>query len=180
MGELTPTRVTFEVVGLPAPQGSKSAYVRGGRAVVVDGSSKSGRERHARWRADVTDAARRARSLIAEGSFAGAVEVDVTFWFAPLRSDPYRTRHTTAPDIDKLVRSVLDSLTNAGLIRDDSLVFSLSARKLYAHGPDGFVGASVRVGDASVAEAEDREGRKAAQRANRPARRSPSGAVARA
>ncbi len=167
--------VAFEVLGLPAPQGSKSAYVRGGRAVVVDGSSRSGRERHARWRADVTDAARRARTLIGGGSFAGPVEVSVTFYFAPVKSDAYRTRHFVAPDIDKLVRSVLDSLTNSGLIHDDSLVFSLSAKKFYAQEVRGFVGASVVVADWSGVEAEDREALKAQRRESRRAHRSPLG-----
>ena len=143
--------VTFNVIGVPAPQGSKSAFVRGGRAVVVDGSSKTGRDKHAQWRADVTMAARMARVE----TLPGPVEVTIDFYFALPKTDPYRTRHATTPDCDKAARSVLDSLTNAALIRDDAEVCTLVSRKWYAHG-DQFVGATIRVVSVAQMEADDR------------------------
>ncbi len=36
-----PDPIVLSVVGVPAPQGSKSAFVRGGRPVMVDGTSKT-------------------------------------------------------------------------------------------------------------------------------------------
>ena len=39
--------------------------------------------------------------------------------------------HTTQPDLDKLIRAVLDSLTQAGAYRDDRRVAEISATKLY-------------------------------------------------
>ena len=160
------TEIVFDVVGLPAPQGSKSAFVRGGRAVIVDGSSKTGREKHAQWRADVTMAARHAARGV---TLTGPVQVTIEFFFALPKSDPHRVRHVTTPDVDKAARSVLDSLTNSALIRDDSQVFALLAYKHYAL--DGhFVGARIRVEDFSALEAADRDARKARARELRRAR----------
>ncbi len=44
------------VVGVPQPQGSKTAYVRNGRAVVTEGRTASARENVAEWRRAVSDA----------------------------------------------------------------------------------------------------------------------------
>ena len=37
----------------------------------------------------------------------------------------------TRPDLDKLTRAVLDSLVYAGMIKDDSLVYNISAHKRF-------------------------------------------------
>ncbi len=124
---------TFFVSGIPVPQGSKSAFVRGGRAVVVEGASKSQRDRHAAWRADVTLAARLSRH--GPDPITGPVDVRLDFYFPLPKGDQHRPAHTVAPDIDKLVRNVLDGLTNSGLIRDDSQVVMVAASKNYARGP---------------------------------------------
>jgi len=154
--------VTFSVVGVPAPQGSKSAFVRGGRAVIVDGSSKTGREKHAQWRDDVCRAARIAKSEM----FTGPVSVTITFWLQLPASDPHRWRHITTPDLDKLIRSVLDSLVNAGMIKDDSLVYRVNAAKWYAR--DGhWTGATIEIEDMSGLEESDRAESRAAAKASR-------------
>ena len=159
--------ITFDVIGVPAPQGSKSAFVRGGRAVIVDGSSKTGRDKHAAWRADVTQAAR----IAARGrTFEGPVAVEIVFRLALPASDPYRTMHTTSPDLDKLVRSVLDSLTNSGLIRDDSLVWNISACKVYARYPWP-TGAEISVTDNTEAEEASRRALKESAAAERKSKR---------
>ena len=140
--------VGFKVLGEPAPQGSKTAYVRGGAAVLVEGTSKAGRDKHALWRAAVSEAA-----LVARGGsqFSGPVTVHIEFFMPAPASDPHRTLHAKKPDIDKLARSVLDSLKVSGLIRDDSLVHSLHATKFYAR--DGhWVGAYIAVTDSTEAE----------------------------
>ena len=48
-------------------------------------------------------------------------------------SSPYFK--SSAPDIDKLVRAVLDSLVQAGMLRDDALVAQLAAGKIYGEQP---------------------------------------------
>lgn len=157
----------FRVFGIPAPQGSKSAFVRGGRAVVVDGSSAVGRAKHHAWRQDVADAARKA--LEARGErFPGLVGLEIAFYLPLPASDPHRTLHGTAPDLDKLVRSVLDALTNAGLILDDSRVCAISARKDYARGVAP--GAAILVVDQEHLEARFRAGSKAGAKEQRAKR----------
>jgi crossover junction endodeoxyribonuclease RusA len=42
-----------------------------------------------------------------------------------------------APDLDKLVRAVMDSVTDAGLWRDDSQVVAIHATKCYVTTPPG-------------------------------------------
>ncbi len=147
--------IELRVVGVPAPQGSKTAFVRGGRAIVAEGKGP-GRQRHADWRQAVATAARdyleahpRARPI------RGPVQVAISFRFPPTRSDPYRTRHTTKPDVDKLARSVLDSLVSAGILVDDSLVCHLSILKRYEHvEPPGAV---ILLAELDGLEAADRE-----------------------
>lgn len=154
--------VTFSVIGVPHPQGSKSAFVVGKRAVVVDGSSKTGREKHKVW-----------RTLVAEGAlealedrgmpFSGPVSVHIEFRLPVVKSDPYRVLHTTKPDIDKLIRSCLDSMVDAGLLADDSLVYSIGAVKMYAVGLS-HVGATIVVCDMTYLATMERETLKAAAR----------------
>jgi Holliday junction resolvase RusA-like endonuclease len=116
-------RVEFTVHGIPAPQGSKKAYVVRGRAVVTDASKKL-----APWRNTVADGAREAAAGV---MFDDAVHVSIVFNM-PRPKTVRRTFHTVAPDVDKLIRAVLDGLTVGGLIRDDSLVVSVRARKRYS------------------------------------------------
>ena len=49
---------------------------------------------------------------------------------------------TTAPDLDKLIRSTGDALTTSGLIRDDALICSVHASKLEVV---GWAGAVIRL-----------------------------------
>jgi Holliday junction resolvase RusA-like endonuclease len=41
---------------------------------------------------------------------------------------------SVSPDLDKLIRAVGDSLTDSGVVIDDSRIVRISARKLYAEG----------------------------------------------
>lgn len=119
------TSVTFTVYGLPAPQGSKR-HVGGGRMIESSAAVKP-------WREAVKHAA------LADGVlfFEGPVAVNIEFSLPKPKSAPKRHSHPTKrPDLDKLVRSTLDALTEAGAWRDDSQVVCLTASKLYAD-PDG-------------------------------------------
>jgi Holliday junction resolvase RusA-like endonuclease len=66
-----------------------------------------------------------------DNRFDLAVSVSLTFW---LRRPKTVTRQyaTQTYDIDKLTRAALDSLTQGGVIKDDSFVVDLTVRKLYA------------------------------------------------
>lgn len=119
--------LTFRVAGEPIPQGS-IAYKghRGGRPVLV-----SDNDNLAGWRARV--AAEVAWSLPAGWvALDEPVRLGLTFWMTP----PKRPRFivpATKPDLDKLIRAVLDGLAEAELYANDSRVFEFDrVRSRYA------------------------------------------------
>lgn len=144
--------LSFWVAGNPIPQGSKRAMVSRStnRPIVVDAN----RIGLADWRADIAIAAMRALASDEDQPnqpFLGAVWVGLRFTFTrpgshwlPVnvkRSVPALRRgapltHTQTPDIDKLARAVLDSLTNANVWPDDAVVATLIASKGWAAAGD--------------------------------------------
>ncbi len=131
-----PRSLVFTVPGVPVPQGSSRAFVVGGRAVVTSANAKL-----RPWRAAVTAAAAEARGD--DPAIAGPVFVEIEFTF-PRPAGHFGKRGlrqsapeypAVRPDIDKLVRACLDSLTESGALRDDSLVVDLSACKWYGEYP---------------------------------------------
>lgn len=140
-------RLSFRVYGMPAPQGSKRHV---GDGVMVESS-----KRVKPWRQDVKHAALDAISGRGWQQPAGAVWVAITFRLprpkghygtgrnAGLIKDSAPRRPAVRPDIDKLVRSTLDALTESGAVRDDAQVVSLSTSKFYADGEQP--GATVEV-----------------------------------
>lgn len=143
---MTDHTLTFNVTGLPAPQGSKRGFYNKnlGRVQMVESSNKV-----APWRQDVVAAALHA---IAEQGWtppAKAAEVDVTFYLPRIKAH-FRTGNRShelrpdapelvdkKPDLDKLARSTLDALTSSGVLRDDAQVARLCVEKRYASGPTG-------------------------------------------
>ena len=107
----------FFVPGHPAPQGSKQAFVRGKRAVLVEVS-----KRVKPWREAVQDAA------ITHGCqpLEGPVSVKLTFLMPRPKAMPKKANLTMIqkPDADKLARAVLDGLTGV-CFDDDSQVTRL-------------------------------------------------------
>lgn len=130
--------VEFEVIGMPAPQGSKRHV---GHGVMVE-SSKANKP----WRAAVAAAARDVATDV--GQFTGPLSLSIEFRFPMPKSRRAAVRaaghgwKTTAPDLDKLVRSVGDALTESGLIGDDALVCSVLAQKVEVV---GWTGATIRI-----------------------------------
>lgn len=125
--------IEFRVPGVAAPQGSKKAFkTRGGRIALVESCS-----RVKPYRATVALAA---REVWAEGATHGTVGVSIAFTFVRPKSH-YNAKgvlragvatHPGKPDIDKLCRAVLDSLTGI-IYADDSQVVSLVATKSYGN-----------------------------------------------
>lgn len=131
--------IEFRVYGVPAPQGSKTAFVRGGKAVVVDGSSSTGRQKLSSWRAEV---AREAQNIASGELLEGPIAVEINFVMPKPKSAPKgKVFCDKKPDIDKLVRSTFDSMTGV-LYRDDSQVVSIKATKVYMS-PDEPSGARI-------------------------------------
>lgn len=132
--------LNFKVHGRAVPQGSKTAFVVNGRAVIKEQHGK----RHKDWRKLVKEAAAEAT----ERPLRGPVAVQLHFWM-PRPKKHYRKRqgqdvlkddaptwvyNRSVGDIDKLTRAVLDSLDDAGVFEDDSQVADLSATKRYSDG----------------------------------------------
>lgn len=151
--------IQFRVNGIPKPQGSKKPFVIPGkdgakaRAVVTE----AGGEEHKAWRQAITDAASRTHSgLELNAPIDGPVMVRMDFFFPRPKNGKTRTRHTVKPDLDKLVRAVLDSLVAGGLLTDDSRVCTIQASKNYVS--DAMTpGVLIEVYDETVQEAADAE-----------------------
>lgn len=111
------------VPGLPIPQGSKTAFVRNGRAVLVDSD-----KRLKAWRKLMTEKLEAANAGCEQ--LNGALSLQVIF-FMPRPKTVKRDFPITAPDLDKLIRAVNDSATDAGIIKDDSQVIEIVAYKFY-------------------------------------------------
>lgn len=133
--------VTFFVAGIPIPQGSKTAFVVGKRAVVTDANKAVLKP----WRAAVTRVAK--ASWVDREQLGGAVIVDAVFVFERPKSVK-REHPSVKPDVDKLVRAVLDGVTDAGVWKDDAQVVRLVVEKVYGAAPGVHVVIS-RVSDAA-------------------------------
>lgn len=124
--------IHLEVFGVPAPQGSKSAFVRNGHAVVVEGKGP-GRQSHAAWRQAVATAARDWQEANRQGLIDEPVEVVITFRLPRPKSTPKKViEPAKKPDLDKLIRSVLDAVSGV-VLADDARVTRITARKVFAN-----------------------------------------------
>lgn len=115
--------ITLFVEGRPAPQGSKS-YRGNGRF------SEASKYLPA-WRSAIVLAAKqeflRSESV---AIFDSPVKVSITFYIDKPKKPKWLFPATT-PDLDKLVRGVFDSLTQARVWVDDCLVVELFAREVW-------------------------------------------------
>lgn len=142
MGDLD-RELVLTVYGEPAPKGSmKCIGGKGKRHQLVENSART-----TPWRERV---ARGARQLPVS-ALSGAVGVEVTLTVprprghylvnsrglsAEGRRTPYPARRSQGigGDVDKLARTILDALEDAGVLLDDAQVVELVTRKTY---PDG-------------------------------------------
>lgn len=140
--------ITFEIIGLPTPQGSKTRFPNG---AMVEGATKGQRERHRSWRDSVTAAARDAADTLNDGPLDGPLMLEVVFRFPMPKARKKAVREagicpkTSAPDLDKLVRSLGDGLEAGGLIRSDALICVTRSSKVEVV---GWTGAVVTIGGA--------------------------------
>lgn len=134
--------ISFFVPGVPAPGGSKRAFVVNGRAVVTDDC-----KRNKPWRQAVT--------LFAADAYhgdplTGPLVVEVVFTM-PRPKSHYRTGkhagvvrddapawHTKKPDATKLLRALEDALTGV-LWTDDAVIAEQRVDKVYGNRPGAYV-----------------------------------------
>lgn len=107
----------FFVAGKPVPQGSLKFI--NGHAIHVRAQDL------ALWRADIANSAR----AIGIGKAEGAVEIILTFVMLKPKSVK-REQPFVRPDLDKLIRAVLDGLTDVAYV-DDCQVTRITATKTY-------------------------------------------------
>lgn len=111
---------TIIVHGIPAPQGSKRHL---GNGVMVEMSNKV-----KPWREAVKWAAIEAGVK----PMAGPVRLEVVFYLPRPKSAPKsRTHADRKPDLDKLLRSTMDALSDVGVWEDDARVYEVFATKQY-------------------------------------------------
>ncbi len=136
-----PARVSFQVLGTPAPKGSSRAMIRGGKPVNVPSGSDVNKARLASW-----DSALRAAALAAIGAVTAPPYVGVPIrltvvWRMKRPAGHYAKTGSLKPsaprwpackpDTSKLLRSTEDTLT--GIIwDDDGRIVEHFLRKVYA------------------------------------------------
>lgn len=132
--------LTFEVHGLPQPQGSAKGFVhRSTGRVIVTSDNPQLRS----WRQDVAARASEAlgdlpRPLYRRGQ---PVRLAVTFYLPRPQSAPRRVLYpATRPDLDKLLRALCDALSGLAF-EDDAMVVTAIVEKRF-----GTPGAVVGVG----------------------------------
>lgn len=115
----------IRVYGTPAPQGSKTAVVRGGKAIMFESSKKL-----MPWR-DACIMASKMATTEAPTPLLGPLKITVTFYLERPKST-VRDYPNNAPDVDKLLRGVFDSLQIAEVIMNDGQIVDVDAVKLWA------------------------------------------------
>lgn len=137
------------IYGLPVPQGSARAFNRGGKIVVT-----SDNQNLKKWRTFCAFVLR--KDISAGETIEGPVCVDLAFYFERPKSHlngsgslrkGQSTSHIVKPDLDKLVRAILDAGTDGLVWHDDAQVVRLTASKQYvqASGAEALPGVRVKV-----------------------------------
>ncbi len=131
----------FFVAGECQPQGSKKGFhIKSiNRVVMVDANKDT-----KKWRERIATEAQRANSERMKSGMKSFFEpegkayvVHAEFKFVRPKSYPksFIYRHTKKPDLDKLIRSVFDGMTDV-LYHDDNAIDGVSAHKSYCVGEE--------------------------------------------
>lgn len=122
--------ITFFAPGTPVAKGSHRAFPYqkgdGTLGVHVTDTAKGLGD----WTPTVMQMARVHMDALAAYPLSDGVGVHLRF-FLPRPKRQVRALPTVRPDLDKLVRAVLDALTQAGVWNDDGQVTTLIASKAY-------------------------------------------------
>ena len=114
--------ITFSVEGTPIPQGSMK-HIGNGRMIHSRATDL------ATWRALISIAAKNAGCKPIDSP------ISITLVFRLKKPKTVRREFPTVPpDLDKLIRGVLDGLTDAAYL-DDSQVIDINAKKVYSSNP---------------------------------------------
>lgn len=111
---------TYRITGTAIPQGSKTVT----RTGLMFDSNKNLKQ----WRKHATETI--ADQHLLEAPLEGAIAAEIHIYL-PKPKTVTRNHPSVKPDIDKLARAILDSLTAAGAIKDDALICDLKITKTY-------------------------------------------------
>jgi len=126
--------IRLTIYGKAAGMGSKTAFVRGNRAIITDANPQARKQ----WANAVTAAA--AEAMNGRKPLVGPVSAEVTFCFCRPKSHYGTGRnsgglkgsapmlHSQSPDIDKLLRALFDALTGVCYL-DDRLIWKVTAER---------------------------------------------------
>jgi Holliday junction resolvase RusA-like endonuclease len=119
--------IQFFVKGIPVPQARPRTFLHriSGRYVTMNPKKTEA------WKRSVYAQAFQYRPRMPAD---GPVHLSLEFYLPKLRSDGGRagTWARQRPDLDNLMKAVMDALMTAGFFKDDALVVSLEASKRYA------------------------------------------------
>jgi len=126
--------MTLIIHGKPAPQPRVRAYRRGEHAGVYTPSTADA------WKGQIILAASFYR-----GQFAtGALRLEVEFYLPRPQAHKHDDYVAVRPDLDNLLKSTMDALTNAGVWHDDAQVAAVVMSKRYESANQS-IGAVIRL-----------------------------------
>ena len=115
--------ISFFVAGEPAPKGSTKSFYTGGKVITTNANRRT-----KDWEMRIATEAQR----VSPGVSSIAVRIVARFLLQRPKSLPKKVVHDVKkPDLDKLIRAILDGITGI-LIEDDSQVVNITATKQYA------------------------------------------------
>lgn len=145
------TTIEFRVYGIPQTKGSAKGFVLQGKngrkpRVIITNDNP----RNKGWAQTVSAMAQQHR--VDGCPFEGPIVLELVFLMPIPKSLPKRVPAfmTKRPDLDKMARSVKDSLSGV-LYKDDNQVVHVDARKIYCESP----GVMVRLAHASLSDDPD-------------------------
>lgn len=119
--------LSFTVYGVPQPQGSTRAFMpKGSRFPVITSANKGLKP----WRQDVAVMALSEMKKESAELANGPISLAADFYFERPKSAKRQAQKLTKPDIDKLLRGILDALTGVAY-RDDSQVVEVTCVKRF-------------------------------------------------
>jgi Holliday junction resolvase RusA-like endonuclease len=127
------TVVSFWVDGVPHSQGSKTARVHNGRAVMRE----AGGAKLKAWRTAVHDVAAYAANLTDDAPLGGTTRRPDPLWIHIIavmprpKSRPRMLWHATTPDKSKILRATEDAIVTGGLVTDDGRIARITTEIRY-------------------------------------------------
>ncbi len=134
--------LSFDVLGVPVPAPRPSV---GRKGVYMD-------KRAEHWKSQVRDEADDAMRLVGWKSPSGPVAIRVEFVMVRRgKAADGPLAHAIRPDLDNLLKLVMDAMTLAKVYKDDGCVSAIVASKRWQRPGERFAGVTVSVSMASTA-----------------------------